>query len=355
MKIQGKHYRTVWMEGNVIKLINQPLIPHKFEIYDCHNLKQTAEAIKTMIVRGAGAIGATGAFGLAQAVLNFKGDFKNFFTYIGECKDILASTRPTAYDLFHGLDFVFNAFKDCTDFESAKEKAVSAANQYADIGAESCKKIGEHGAKLIADGNTVLTHCNAGWLAFVDYGSALSPVFVAHNNKKKIFVFADETRPRCQGARLTAFELAEEEIPHAIIADNASGHYMKAGKVDIVITGADRIAVNGDAANKIGTYEKAVLAKENGIPFYIAAPTSTIDRNCKSGDKIPIEERNQDEVLYMFGWDDKGEFSRVRIAPKNSCAKNPAFDVTPAKYISGIITEKGIVEASEEGIRKLFE
>jgi translation initiation factor eIF-2B subunit alpha/methylthioribose-1-phosphate isomerase len=199
-------------------------------------------------------------------------------------------------------------------------------------------KIRFHGAKI-------LTHCNAGWLAFVDWGSALSPVYAAKRNDKNIFVFADETRPRLQGARLTAWELSNEDIHHAVIADNAAGYYMKKGEVDMVITGADRIAVNGDTANKIGTYEKAVLAKENNIPFYIAAPTSTIDINCESGDNIPIEERDELEVLEVRG---------IRLTPGSSHAKNPAFDVTPAKYIKGIITEKGIIEPNKESIMKII-
>jgi len=335
------------MENKVIKLINQPLLPHKFEIVSLKNTGEVAYAIKAMIVRGAPAIGATGAFGLAQAALLYNGDKKKFLDYIKEAYKILLETRPTAYDLKDGLDFVMNAIKK-------GENPLKAAQQYADKGVENCKKIGEYGNKLIKNNYKILTHCNAGALACVDYGTALAPIRKAHKSSKKVFVFIDETRPRLQGARLTAFELAEEKIPHAIIADSAAGYYMKKKKIDIVIVGADRIALNGDIANKIGTYEKAVLAKENNIPFYIAAPTSTIDLKCSSGDKIPIEERNEEEVHFVQGLDENNKISKVRISPKTSKAFNPSFDVTPAKYVSGIITEKGIVKANRKDILRLF-
>jgi methylthioribose-1-phosphate isomerase len=338
MKIKDKHYRTVWMENGVVKLINQPLLPHKFEIYNCKDYKETADAIKTMVVRGAPAIGAAAAYAMAQAFLAGED--------IDKATEFIKNTRPTAQNLFYAVDKVLKA-KD-------KEEAVKIADQIADEDVAACEKIGEHGEKLIKNNDKILTHCNAGWLACVDWGTALSPIYKAKRNGKDIFVFADETRPRCQGARLTAFELAQENIPHAVIADNAAGHYMKNNEINLVIVGADRIAANGDAANKIGTYEKAVLAKENNIPFYVAAPTSTFDLNCETGKDIPIEERSQDEVLYMFGLDENKKISKIRIAPEQSKAKNPAFDVTPAKYIKGIITEKGIVKADKELILNLF-
>jgi translation initiation factor eIF-2B subunit alpha/methylthioribose-1-phosphate isomerase len=306
-----------------------------------------------MIVRGAPAIGATGAFGLAQAALLFKGDNKRFLDYIKEARKILLETRPTAYDLKDGLDFVFNKIKNENSIKKIKNNAVSAAQKYADDSVERCKKIGEYGNKLIKNNYKILTHCNAGALACVDYGTALAPIRAAHYSNKKIFVFVDETRPRLQGAQLTAFELSEEKIPHAIIADNAAGYYMKKKKIDICIVGADRIALNGDFANKIGTYEKAVLAFENKIPFYIAAPTSTIDLKCSSGDKIPIEERDEEEVHFVQGIDEKNQIKKVRVSPKNSKALNPAFDVTPAKYVTGIITEKGIINANKKEIIKV--
>ena len=320
------------MEGNIVKLINQPLLPHKFEIYSCKDYRETCKAIKEMTVRGAGAIGATAGYALAQGV--------SAGEKIEEVVSLIKNTRPTAQNLFYAVDRILLKIKN---IEEATKIALAEAQLIADEDANACKKIGEFGEKLIKDGFRILTHCNAGWLAFVDYGSALAPVCLAHRNGKKIFVFVDETRPRLQGAKLTAWELGNENISHAIIADNAAGHYMKKKEIDIVITGADRIAANGDCANKIGTYEKAVLAKENNIPFYIAAPTSTIDINCTSGDEIPIEERNEKEVL---------EIGKIRIAPEKSHAKNPAFDVTPAKYIKGIITEKGIFKPDE--LKKMF-
>jgi S-methyl-5-thioribose-1-phosphate isomerase len=351
-----KDYRTVWLDGRNVKMIDQPLLPHAFRIKTLRNHKETARSISTMIVRGAPAIGATGAYGIAQATLEFHGmDIKKFRKHMSAAEKTLISTRPTAYDLFHGTKTVMDSVKKSKNVKEAQGMAVSTANSYADWSATNCRLIGEHGGKLIKNGWNLLTHCNAGALACVDHGTALAPMRDAHKNKKKSHVFVDETRPRCQGARLTAWELEMEGISHSLIADNAAGHYMQKGDVDMVIVGTDRVAANGDIANKIGTYEKAVVAKENGIPFYIAAPSSTIDFGCKSGKHIPIEERDQNEVLYMFGKPD-GPFTmgnvRIRIAPKETKARNPAFDVTPAKYIKGIITEKGVFRPSEIKILK---
>lgn len=351
MLVNGSHYRTVWMESGKVKMINQLLIPHSFEIREFSDYRQVAGAIKDMTVRGAGAIGAAAGFGVALAALNAPNE--NFFGYMEEASKVIENTRPTAQNLFYAAERVMNAVKNAGSPDKARKAALEEAQKIADEDAESCRKIGEYGEPLIKNGARILTHCNAGWLAFVDWGSALSPVYAAVRNGKNVFVFADETRPRCQGAKLTAWELGQEEIPHAVIADNAAGHYMKAGEVDLVIVGSDRIAANGDIANKIGTYEKAVLAKENKIPFYVAAPTSTIDFRCPSGGSIPIEERSEDEVLMVSGRDESGRISSVRIANEKSHAKNPAFDVTPAKYITGIITEKGIVKADRKGISSL--
>jgi S-methyl-5-thioribose-1-phosphate isomerase len=231
--------------------------------------------------------------------------------------------------------------------------ALREAHKIADKDSEDSILIGEYGETLIRDGCQILTHCNAGWLAFVNFGTALSAVYLAHDHGKKLFVYVDETRPRGQGAKLTAWELNNAGIPHSIIPDNAAAHYMSLGKIDLVITGADRIAANGDTANKIGTLEKAIAAKAFNIPFYIAAPTSTIDLHCRSGRNIPIEERSPEEVLYQEGADQSGKIQKIRIASPGSAALNPAFDVTPSKYITGIITEKGIIKPSESEIMKI--
>ena len=335
MIIQGKHYRSIWMEANTIHTIEQNKLPEEFEIITIDTLKDVAKSISTMIIRGAPAIGAMGAFGLAQAIQ--KMDAPNEKD-IKKVRDFLFATRPTAYDLQHGLDHVVKETLSESDPIIMKKVAMDSAQSYVDASAEACRKIGEYGDSLIKDGDKLLTHCNAGALATVDYGTALAPMRISHNNGKNIFIFVDETRPRLQGAKLTAFELNEEGIPHAVIVDNAAGFYMARGEVDMVITGTDRVAANGDVANKIGTYEKAVVAHENGIPVYIAAPISTIDFNCPTGNDIPIEERDENEVL------DVNDF---RVASDGSSALNPAFDVTPAKYITGIITEQGIFNPGE--------
>ncbi|MBI4452803.1 S-methyl-5-thioribose-1-phosphate isomerase [Candidatus Woesearchaeota archaeon] len=351
MIINGINYRTVWMQDASVYMINQLLLPFKFEIYQSKNYIDTANAIKTMIVRGAPAIGATGAFGLAQAALQYEGeDFNDFRKYIDKSFNLLNSARPTANDLSYALNFVKSKMFVAGSITSSKMRSFELARGYADSSVEMCRAIGEHGNKLIKNNQNILTHCNAGALACVDFGTALSPIRIAHYSKKNIFVYVDETRPRNQGASLTAWELAQEKIAHAIIADNAAGFYMSKGKIDMVIVGADRIAMNGDVANKIGTYEKAVLAKENNIPFYAAAPISTFDVNCRTGNDIPIEERNEDEITHIHGIDENKNIKKIRIAPHESPAKNPAFDVTPARYITGIITKKGVIKPNKEEI-----
>ncbi len=354
MLVNGKDYRTVWMEGCVIKTIEQRKLPHDFEIKELQTTKEVYDSIKQMMIRGAPAIGAMGAFGLAQAMLLYKGyDYQAFKEYIQQTRDHLASSRPTAHDLFHGLAYVFSALDETRDIITAQTKAVDRANAYADRSVEACKRIGEYGSKLIKKNMGILTHCNAGALATVDWGTALAPMRIAHQKHIPFFVFVDETRPRIQGANLTAFELKQEGIDFALIADNAAGYYMKKGEIHLIITGTDRVAANGDVANKIGTYTKAVLAKEHNIPMYIAAPTSTIDFSCVSGDDIPIEERDQDEVHYVHGKTSDGKMERVRISPKGAASKNPAFDVTPARYITGLITEYGIIPATQKAIAEL--
>ena len=347
MRVGDKEFRTVWMEHDLVKMIHQPLLPHQFRIYVSKNYQETANAIKNMVVRGAPAIGATGAFGMAQAALQFRGtDKAKFDAYMENVYQTLASTRPTAYELFHAMGIVRKKIRNAPLVKEAQQTAVQKAQEYANESVENCRKIGEFGERLIRKNSNILTHCNAGALACVDYGTALAPIRIAHQNNKNIHVWVDETRPRNQGSKLTAWELQNERIPHHIIADNAAGLFMQKKEVDIVIVGADRIATNGDTANKIGTYEKAVLAKENRIPFYVAAPLATVDFNCKSGSDIPIEERNAMEVQHMSGWNE-GKWTRVRIAPEESPARNPAFDVTPARYITGIITEKGVLKPSQ--------
>jgi len=367
VKLEDKveHYRTVWMEGSVVRMIDQPKLPHSFEILDLRLYKDTAIAIRNMNTRGAGAIGATAGYAMAQVVIEatYRPELRHitmdqypaFLKYVEQGADYIKSMRPTAQNLFYAVDKVLAAVKSTNNLIAAVDTAQKTAQAIADEDADNCKLIGEHGEKIIQDGYRILTHCNAGCLAFVDYGSALSPIYVANEKGKKVMVYADETRPRLQGARLTAWELGQQGIDHKIIADNVSGWLMQLGKVDMVIVGSDRIAANGDVANKIGTYEKAVVAKENGIPFYVAAPTSTIDMDSPSGKYIPIEERDEDEVLLVNGFcDATGKMEKVRISPKDSHALNLAFDVTPAKYVSGIITEKGIVKPNKKSIAKLF-
>ncbi len=345
MIVQGKHYRTVWSEKGVVKMIDQTLLPHRFEIIDLEDYHQTARAISDMNVRGAGAIGATGAYGMAQCALSAPEN--GFRKAMEEGARVIGGTRPTAQNLFYGIERVMGAAAAEKDVTASRAAAVTAAQAVADEDASACERIGELGAGLLKDGCRVSTHCNAGWLAFVDWGSALSPIYKAKRQGMKIFVWADETRPRSQGAKLTAWELAEEGIDHRVIVDGATGHMMKSGLIDMVIVGSDRIAANGDVANKIGTYSSAVLAAENNIPFYVAAPTSTIDFNCPHGDRIPIEERGEDEVCVIEGLTKDGEELGVRITPPEARAANPSFDVTPNHLVAGIITEKGIFKPHE--------
>ncbi len=337
MKVEGKDYRTVWMEGNTVCLIEQNLLPFEFKIFRAENYKETCMVISTMIVRGAGAIGATAAYAMAQAFVEGNNDAE----FVNNARLEIENTRPTAQNLFYATERVYRAG------QISIEQAVIEAQKIADEDAESCKKIGELGNDLIKDGWNIETHCNAGWLAFVDYGSALSPVYAAHRSGKNIFVYADETRPRGQGARLTAWELKNEDVPHVIIPDNAGAHLMSQGKIDMMIVGSDRIAANGDVANKIGTLEKAIAAKYYGIPFYVAAPTSTIDVDCASGKDIPIEQRHQDEVLYQSGPNAEGKLENVLISSPGSEAMNPAFDVSPAELVTAIITEQGVFKPGE--------
>jgi methylthioribose-1-phosphate isomerase len=346
LKVDGIDYRTVWMESSSVYFIEQNLLPFQFIIGEASTYRDSCEVIKTMRVRGAGAIGALAGFAMAQACN--EANTVNYESFIIQARKEIEQTRPTARNLFYATERVFLAGL-VSPLNATKEAQKIAGKDAADS-----MKIGEYGSALLNEGSRILTHCNAGWLAFVDFGTALSPLYHVHKGGKKLFVYVDETRPRSQGSRLTAWELNNAAIPHAIIPDNASAHYMSLGKIDLVITGADRIAANGDTANKIGTLEKAIIAREYKIPFYIAAPTSTIDMNCSSGKGIKIEERSQDEVLFQEGPDNTGKIHRIRVSSPGSMALNPGFDVTPAKYITGIITEKGIIQPSKSNIINLI-
>ena len=316
MQINGKEYKAIWFEDGVVKLIDQRKLPYKFEIFTARTIDDVVFAIKNMLVRGAPAIGAMAVYGMALGQKDIRKTAKK-----------LKETRPTAYDLFYAIEYM-------VDKLNAGEDAFKVATQYVEDIISRCRKIGENGEKLIKSDMNILTHCNAGALATVDYGTALAPLRLAHKNGKEFFVWVDETRPRCQGL-LTSWELEQENIKHAVIVDNAAGYFMSKGDVDLVIVGADRIAKNGDFANKIGTYEKAVIAKENDIPFYVAAPVSTFDTAIENGDHIVIEERDRYELLRING---------KTIMPEWVNVKNPAFDVTPKKYVTGYITEKGIIK-----------
>jgi len=346
MQVNGIDYRTVWMEGNSVFFIEQNLLPFEFRIHEAKTFEESCRAIRTMMVRGAGAIGALAGYAMAQAALEaVSGDYMDA---VGRARKVLEATRPTARNLFHAAEIVAHAAT------GGAKAAVEAAEEVADRDAEDSRKIGELGSSLIRDGMRISTHCNAGWLAFVDHGTALSPIYLSHKQGKSLFVYVDETRPRSQGARLTAWELANEGIDHSIVPDNAGAYLMSKGMVDLVITGADRIAANGDTANKIGTFEKAIVARQFGIPFFVAAPLSTFDISTPTGEGIEIEERSADEVNYQTGPDKEGQLHTIRVTNPGSDAFNPAFDVTPADFITGIITEKGIIKPDNNAIATLL-
>lgn len=317
-----ENIRAVWFEDGKVTMIDQRELPDKVTIVSFKDYRDVAEAIRNMTTRGAPSIGATAAYGMCLAAIN--GD-----DIEQAAKDIKAA-RPTANDLFYAVDYMLD------DLSKGKDP-IGSADAYAQSMVDKCIKIGEYGGELIKDGYRLMTHCNAGALATVDVGTALAPMRKAHGDGKDFFVYVSETRPRLQGMQLTAWELLQEGIDHAIIPDGSSGHFIRKG-VDMIIVGADRIAANGDFANKIGTFEKAVLAKEFNVPFYVAAPISTFDFNTKTGEDIVIEDRSEEEVTMVKG---------VRIAPIGCKALNPSFDMTPAKYVTGFITEKGILKPSE--------
>jgi methylthioribose-1-phosphate isomerase len=356
MKINGKHYRSVWPIGeDTFGIIDQTKLPHAFVTLTLKSAEDAAFAIRSMQTRGAPLIGAVAAYGLALALRADPSDENLTAT-----SELLAATRPTAINLAWALKRVADAVRN----QPRAERAALAWKEAAAIADEDvamCESIGRHGLALIRDMAArkkrklnILTHCNAGWLATVDYGTALAPIYLAHDEGIALHVWVDETRPRNQGASLTAFELGAHGVAHSIIADNAGGHYMQKGEVDLCIVGSDRVTANGDVANKIGTYLKALAAKDNDVPFYVALPSSTIDWTLKSGRDIPIEERSADEVLKMTGRTADGRLATVEIAAPGSGAANPGFDITPARLVTGFITERGVCAASEAGLRSLF-
>ena len=355
MKIEQKEYRTIWFENNIVKIIDQTKLPHRFVIKDLKTIKDAVNAIKIMEVRGAPLIGATAAYGLVLSILENKD-----LSFLKNSANDLIKSRPTAINLKWAVD---RMMKKISGVNSNKifEIALNEAKEIAEEDEKFCEKIGLHGLKIIEeihnkkkDTINILTHCNAGWLATINWGTATSPIYHAHKKGIPLHVWVDETRPRNQGANLTSFELNEEHVPNTVIADNTGGLLMQRGKVDMCIVGTDRTLANGDVCNKIGTYLKALAAKDNNIPFYVALPSSTIDWNIKDHKDIPIEERNSEELSYIEGLDDKGNVKKLQIYPKKSRAMNLAFDVTPAKYVTGLITEKGVCDASKEGLKNLF-
>jgi methylthioribose-1-phosphate isomerase len=364
MNIKGKHFRTVWLNENdpqVVNIIDQRMLPHRFVIEKLHTVTQVVHAIKDMHVRGAGLIGATAGYGMYLATIE-AAQTKSFAEHLNRSAKEIAAARPTAVNLSWAVNRQLTAIDTRKPVNEKIQIARDTAIAIADEDAEHCRRIGFHGVKIIEaisknkNGAPVhiLTHCNAGWLAFVDYGSATSPVYEAYQRGISVHVWVDETRPRNQGAGLTAWELLNHGVPHTVIADNTGGHLMQHGMVDLVITGADRVTRSGDAANKIGTYLKALAAADNNIPFYIALPSSTFDWMISDGLKeIPIETRSADEVKYVEGLCDN-EIKKVLITPPGSEAINYGFDVTPARLITGLITERGICNSNENNILQLF-
>jgi len=364
MNINGQPHRTIWADpdnAQVIKIIDQRQLPHRLVIEDLHTVADFAAAIKEMHVRGAGLIGATAGFGMYCAGLHAPAD--GFLDSLQAAGERLIATRPTATNLAWAVHRQLAAVAGVTDATQGIAILYRTACEIADEDAEYCRRIGEHGLAIIRELSekkngepvNILTHCNAGWLAFVDYGSATAPIYAAHREGIKVHVWVDETRPWLQGAKLTAWELKEEGVPHTLVADNTGGHLMQHGMVDMVIVGTDRTTKSGDVANKIGTYLKALAAKDNGVLFYVALPSSTFDWTISNGVKeIPIEQRGGEEICQVCGLTADGRNEKVLIAPAGTATANYGFDVTPARLITGLISERGICPASEAGIRELF-
>jgi methylthioribose-1-phosphate isomerase len=363
VKVRGKHFRTIWLrpdEQRVVQLIDQRFLPHDFVIEEIRTVEQMATAIREMHVRGAGLIGASAGYGMYLAAIE-AGMHDAFDEHMGRAAAQLKATRPTAVNLSWAIE---RQLQNIAMAKTANERialALRTAELIADEDAEYCRIIGRHGSKLIREiahrktgPVNVLTHCNAGWLAFVDYGSATAPIYDAHDNGLPLHVWVTETRPRSQGSKLTAWELGQHGVPHTVVADSAAGHLMQRGEVDLVIVGSDRTTYTGDVANKIGTYLEALAAKANNVPFYVALPSSSIDWKMRDGLKeIPIEQRSADEVKRADGWLN-GQQVAVQISPDESPAANYGFDVTPRHLVTGLITERGVCEANKESICSLF-
>ena len=357
MKVDGRPYRSIWLDedGRTVIVIDQTRLPHSFGTRRLVTVEDAADSIRTMVVRGAPLIGATAAYGLALALADDPGD-ANLENAIA----LLAATRPTAVNLRWALEDLGRRLRPL----SPEDRAAAAYRRAGDICDEDVainRAIGENGLALVErvakgkDGPVnVLTHCNAGWLAAVDWGTALAPLYMAHDKGIPVHVWVDETRPRNQGAALTAWELARHGVPHTVIVDNAGGHLMQRGMVDLCITGTDRTTARGDVCNKIGTYLKALAASDNGVPFYVALPHPTIDWSLADGAETPIEQRDEDEVLTITGRDEAGQETKVALTPPGSRAANYAFDVTPARLVTALITDRGVCEASEKGLQTLF-
>ena len=355
MKIENKEYRTIWFENNDVKIIDQTKLPHQFIIKDLKTVKEVINAIKLMEVRGAPLIGGAAAYGIALAVRE-----NNDPDFIKKSSENLIQSRPTAINLKWAVDRMLQKLSGINSDETL-DIALKEAKKICDEDEKFCESIGVNGLKIIEeiykkkkDTVNILTHCNAGWLATINWGTATSPIYHAHKKGIPVHVWVDETRPRNQGANLTSYELNEEEISNTIIADNTGGILMQRGDVDMCIVGTDRTLSTGDVCNKIGTYLKALAAHDNNVPFYVALPSSTIDWDIKNFKDIPIEERNSEELSHIEGIDEDNKLKKILIYPKKSKALNLAFDVTPAKYVTGLITEKGICEASSDALKKMF-
>ncbi len=362
MHVDGTHFQTIWLkDDDTVQVIDQRKLPFYFEIKSLNNVSDVYYSISEMVVRGAPLIGVTASFGIYLAALENRHNAR-WFNAIEEAGNYLKSSRPTAINLSFAVNQQLEKIKCASNSEEAIHVAKEVALKLSEMEVENCKNIGKHGLPLIKEiaekknkePVNILTHCNAGWLACIDYGTATSPIYMGHDKGINIHVWVDETRPRNQGARLTAWELSQHGVPHTVIPDNTGGLLMQRGMVDMVIIGSDRTAANGDVANKIGTYLKALAAWDNNVPFYVALPLSSIDMRIKNGVKdIPIEQRNKDEIKYVEGFLEKS-IQQVRIVPENSQVINYGFDVTPAKYVTRLITDKGICKPDNKEIKNLF-